>query len=149
MDPAARDTILQIMDDHPDMTVATVRPDGFPQASTVTFVHEGLTVYFACDLTSQKAQNIARDPKVSATIDKPHDDWNEIRGLSLGGLASHVTDEAEVAKVSDLIFQKFPQVADYMTGVSPDSICVVRIDPVAISVLDYSKGFGHCDLVEV
>ena len=29
----------------------------------------------------------------------------------------------------------------------PDDVCIVRVEPTVISVLDYSKGFGHTDLV--
>ena len=29
-----------------DMTIATVRPDGAPQATVVSFAHDGLTLYF-------------------------------------------------------------------------------------------------------
>jgi hypothetical protein len=28
-----------------------------------------------------------------------------------------------------------------------DQVRIFRVDPVVISVLDYSKGFGHTDLV--
>ncbi len=31
----------------------------------------------------------------------------------------------------------------------PEEISVFRIEPKVISVLDYSKGFGHTDLVTV
>jgi hypothetical protein len=35
MDKAIRDQIISIIDDVDDMTIATVREDGYPQASTV------------------------------------------------------------------------------------------------------------------
>ena len=43
-----------------DMTVATVRSDGSPQATVVSFVHDGLLLYFGCGAGSQKAANISR-----------------------------------------------------------------------------------------
>jgi nitroimidazol reductase NimA-like FMN-containing flavoprotein (pyridoxamine 5'-phosphate oxidase superfamily) len=60
------------MDAHRIMTIATLRADGWPQATTVGYAHEGLTLYFLCGLESQKAKNLARDDRVSITID--HDE---------------------------------------------------------------------------
>jgi hypothetical protein len=62
-------------------------------------VNEGLTIYFLCGLESQKAENLARDNRVSLTID--HDTANimAITGLSLAARAYPVTDRAEAEKV--------------------------------------------------
>ena len=30
----------------------------------------------------------------------------------------------------------------------PDQVRIFRLEPVVISVLDYSKGFGHTELIE-
>ena len=43
---------------HKAMTLATIRPDGFLQATMVYYANDGLVLYFATDLTSQKASNI-------------------------------------------------------------------------------------------
>jgi nitroimidazol reductase NimA-like FMN-containing flavoprotein (pyridoxamine 5'-phosphate oxidase superfamily) len=64
------------------MTVATLRPDGWPQATTVGYVNEGLTLYFLCGLDSQKAKNLARDDRVSLTIDHDTADLMRISDFS-------------------------------------------------------------------
>lgn len=51
--------ILALLGGHRIMTIATLRPDGWPQATTVGYATEGLTIYFLCGLHSQKASNIA------------------------------------------------------------------------------------------
>src|SRR5262245_27939539 len=68
MDDAIRQKILTLLDQHRIMTIATLRPDGWPQATTVGYVNDGLTLYFLCGLDSQKAANLARDERVSLTI---------------------------------------------------------------------------------
>jgi nitroimidazol reductase NimA-like FMN-containing flavoprotein (pyridoxamine 5'-phosphate oxidase superfamily) len=60
-----RKKIEQLLNQHRLMTVATNRPDGWPQATTVGYVNEGLTLYFLCGRQSQEAQNLARDNRVS------------------------------------------------------------------------------------
>jgi hypothetical protein len=54
IDGTLRKKILKIPDEHRIMTVATNRPDGWPQATTVGYVNDGLTLYFLCSPQSQK-----------------------------------------------------------------------------------------------
>jgi general stress protein 26 len=148
MDSAIEREIVSILNDANDMTIATVREDGYPQATTVSYVNDGLMIYFGCAAESQKARNIARCPKVSLAINLPYVSWKEIRGLSIGATAALVTDPEELGQVAELMFQKFPQIAAY-APTEIEGIRLFRVTPEIISVLDYSKGFGHTDLVNV
>jgi len=148
MDPALTEEIISILENANDMTIATVREDGYPQATTVSYVNDGLKIYFGCAAGSQKAKNIARNSKVSVTVNLPYASWKEIRGLSIGGRAERVTDSQEVDQVSHLMFEKFPQIAGYAPA-ELEEIVLFRVTPEVISVLDYHKGFGHTDLVKV
>jgi len=148
MNEDLRQKILRLLDEHRIMTVATLRPDGWPQATTVGYVNEGLTIYFLCGLDSQKARNIARDDRISLTIDHDTPDLMAITGLSMAARATAVSDRAEVEKVLRLLPLKY-------AGAPPppiempqwDETRVFRVAPVVISVLDYTKGFGHTDVV--
>jgi nitroimidazol reductase NimA-like FMN-containing flavoprotein (pyridoxamine 5'-phosphate oxidase superfamily) len=148
MDPALTEEIISILDDANDMTIATVRDDGYPQATTVSYVNDGLAIYFGCAAQSQKAKNIARNAKVSLTVSLPYASWKEIRGLSIGGKAEPVIDAEEIDQVVQLMFQKFPQIAPY-APTEMEGIELFRVTPEIISILDYRKGFGHADLVKV
>src|SRR5512139_2079056 len=99
MDEAIRQKILALLDQHRIMTIATVRPDGWPQATTVGYASEGLTLYFLCGPDSQKAANLARDERVSLTIDHDTPDLMAIAGLSMAAHAQAVVDPAEASKV--------------------------------------------------
>jgi general stress protein 26 len=146
MDPALREEVLSVLRGATDMTIATIRPDGYPQATTVSYVSHGLTMYFGCAAESQKAQNIAYNDKVSLTVTLPYFSWEEIRGLSMGGRAEPMTDPNEINRVSELMLRKFPQILQYALA-GKKGVFLVRIIPEVISVLDYRKGFGHTDLV--
>ncbi|MET0530710.1 MAG: pyridoxamine 5'-phosphate oxidase family protein [Microvirga sp.] len=74
MDARLRDEILFILDRASDMMIATIRQDGYPQATTVSFANDGLDIYFGCSEDSQKARNISRNGKVSLTINLPYAD---------------------------------------------------------------------------
>lgn len=99
MDDEIRQKILALLDQHRIMTVATLRPDGWPQATTVGYVNEGLTLYFLCELDSQKARNLAQDDRLSLTIDHDTADLMAITGLSMAARAQVVHDRAEAEKV--------------------------------------------------
>jgi nitroimidazol reductase NimA-like FMN-containing flavoprotein (pyridoxamine 5'-phosphate oxidase superfamily) len=140
--------ILALLDQHRIMTVATLRPDGWPQATTVGYVNEGLTLYFLCGLDSQKAKNLARDDRISLTIDHDTPDLMAITGLSMAARARAVEDRAEAEKVLRMLPLKYPDAPPLpMKMPSPDEVRLFRVTPTVISVLDYSKGFGHTDLV--
>jgi nitroimidazol reductase NimA-like FMN-containing flavoprotein (pyridoxamine 5'-phosphate oxidase superfamily) len=148
MDDEIRRKILTLLDQHRIMTVATLRPDGWPQATTVGYVNEGLTLYFLCGLDSQKAKNLERDDRVSLTIDHDTADLTAITGLSMAARAHAVNDRTEAEKVLSMLPLKYPEAEPLPIKMpSADEVRLFRITPLVISVLDYSKGFGHTDLV--
>ena len=150
MDERVKKTILSLLDEHRIMTVATLRPDGWPQATTVGYVNEGLTLYFLCGLESQKAANLTKDDRVSLTIDHDTSDLMGITGLSMAARAHVVTDREEAEKVLRMLPLKYPKDTK-LPGPMPtvDQVRVFRLTPMVISILDYTKGFGHTDLVSV
>jgi len=148
MNEEIKKKILTLLDQHRIMTIATMRPDGWPQATTVGYVNEGLTLYFLCGLDSQKAKNLARDDRVSLTIDDDTPDVMAITGLSMAAHAQAVVDPIKAGEVLRMLPLKYPeQVPLPVPMPTPADVRIFRVTPTVISVLDYSKGFGHTDLV--
>jgi hypothetical protein len=71
MDSETHAQIIEILDTVNDMTIATLRSDGFPQANVVSFVHANLKIYFMTVAGSQKALNLLHSDKVSGTVTRP------------------------------------------------------------------------------
>lgn len=147
MDEQIRSKIRNILERHRIMTIATLRPDGWPQATTVGYVNDGLTLYFLCGPESQKASNLARDDRVSLTIDDDTSDLMAITGLSMAAHAQAVSDTAEADRVLSMLPAKYPAQTLPVPMPKPEDVRLFRVTPTVISVLDYSKGFGHTDLV--
>jgi nitroimidazol reductase NimA-like FMN-containing flavoprotein (pyridoxamine 5'-phosphate oxidase superfamily) len=150
MDDALKRKILDLLAGHRIMTVATLRPDGWPQATTVGFVHRELTLWFLCGLASQKASNLALDNRVSITIDHDTPDLMTIRGLSMAARAWRVTDRAEAAQVLHMLPTRYPDAPPSTRRLpmpGPDQVAIFRVEPEVVSVLDYTLGFAHTDLV--
>ena len=152
LNPAAQRRILDIMERARDMTLATIRPDGYPQATTISYVNDGLTIYAAVGLGSQKASNIQANSKVSGTINLDYARWSDIRGLSFGASASFVEGTEAMAEIGDKILRKFPEAKAFALEASAPpwpGLLFLRIEPQVISLLDYSAGFGHTELYQV
>ena len=141
--------VLDLLARHNILTLATVREDGYPHATTVAYVSEGLTIYISASPQSQKVRNIQRNPRVSLTIDHDYEDWNHIKGLSLAGTASFLDDAAEIRHVYTLLRRKFPQLESVPVPEDSAAITLLKVRPQVFSLIDYEKGFGHADLVRV
>ena len=146
MTPTMRKHVLDLMKRHKTMTIATVRGDGYPQATTVTYANDGLVIYFGCGRTAQKVRNIKRSSKVSLTIDRDYRDWSEIKGLSMAANAHVLKDRTEIQHAMAVLAKKFPQWAQ-LSAEDRRVIHFIKVVPKVISILDYAKGFGHTDLV--
>jgi len=142
------------------MALGTVRPDGWPQVTSVGYVNDGFLLYCFVASNSQKHANILRDGRVSITVCSDVSNPLEITGLSLAGHAAVVDDRREYDFVSGLRLKRYPEYATLPSSVAgeaaaarispqppPDSVVLLRITPEVFSVLDYSKGFGHSDLI--
>ena len=148
MDDEIRTKILGLLQQHRIMSIATLRPDGWPQATTVSYANEGFTLYFLCSPYSQKAENLSRDSRVSLTIDHDASDIMAITGLSMAAYAHPVEDPAEVQRIMRMLAGKYPEQASLPGPLPrPEDVRVYCLTPHVISVLDYRKGFGHTDLV--
>jgi PPOX class probable F420-dependent enzyme len=147
MQDEIRRKILTLLGDHRVMTVATLRPDGWPQATTVGYAYDGLTLYFLCGPDSQKAANLARDNRISLTIDHDTPDVMAITGLSMAAHAKAVDDPAEADRILRMLMLRYPEQTVPLPMPKAEDVRVFRVTPTVISLIDYSKGFGHTDLV--
>jgi general stress protein 26 len=142
MDHDLKTKILKILDRHRLMSVATNRPDGWPQATTVGYANIGLTLYFCCRPQTQKARNLTRDSRISLAIADDGADPMTIAGLSMAAEAKLENDPAEISKATSLLYLKFP-------AFEHNETLVYRVTPKVISVIDYTEGFGDTELIDV
>jgi nitroimidazol reductase NimA-like FMN-containing flavoprotein (pyridoxamine 5'-phosphate oxidase superfamily) len=140
--------IVDLLNQHRIMAIATNRPDGWPQATTVSYANDGLVIYCLVARDSQKYVNIKRDPRVGLAIAKDYPQPLQIKGLSIAARAVEVTDQGEIDHVAEVLLARYPE---YKVKPRPDPAAVpmLRLTPEIVSILDYSKGFGHSDLVKV
>lgn len=142
------DKAVAILNEHRVMSIATVRPDGWPQATMVGYANDGILIYFIVSRSSQKLANIARDNRVAFTIGREFDDPSSIRALSIAAHASEVRDESQRKHAIAMLLERHPGLRT-LKPPTPDHSAVMRAKPELITILDYTKGFGHADLLTV
>ena len=66
----------------------------------------------------------------------------------MGGIAEPVSDTQDIERVGNLFTRKFSQ----LSGFRPEDLlwtAFFRVTPKVISVIDYTKGFGRSELIEL
>jgi nitroimidazol reductase NimA-like FMN-containing flavoprotein (pyridoxamine 5'-phosphate oxidase superfamily) len=148
VDQTLRRMILDLLDTNRILTITTNRPDGWPQATIVGYANDAERIYVIVARAGQKYTNIMRDNRVSLAIGGDSPDPMRIKGLSMAARATEVTDAAERQAAVALMLRRYLEYAG-MTPPDENSIALLRILPDVVSLLDYTKGFGHADLVRL
>jgi nitroimidazol reductase NimA-like FMN-containing flavoprotein (pyridoxamine 5'-phosphate oxidase superfamily) len=139
---------IEILDAHRLMAISTVMPDGWPQATLVGFANDGLLIYFVISRAGQKFANIQRDQRVAIAVGRDVEDPMAIRELSIAAEASEVTDPKQREHAIDLILNRRPSMKK-MKRPDPATAAVMRAACRIITISDYSKGFGHADIISM
>ncbi|WP_167086737.1 pyridoxamine 5'-phosphate oxidase family protein [Massilia frigida] len=150
--PAAQALAAKILAAVTDLTLASIRDDGTPHASTVSFAADGLVLYVAIALDSHKAHNLRTHPQVALTVNAPYRGWQEIQGLSMDAMAEMIHEPVEAQRAATALLARFPAFADVVANTAAlpwPGMLFVRITPLALSLLDYTKGFGHTDFFDL
>ena len=149
MDQASRDFALDVLNQAKDITLATIRPDGYPQATVVNYVNEGLIIYVGVDKNSQKVSNVLHCEKVSLTVNGKYSDWQHVHSLSMGGHAEILTDLTECQRIEAAMDAKFPDIGEWAHSDQNHLVVFLKITPTVVSLLNYEKGVGHAELETV
>jgi nitroimidazol reductase NimA-like FMN-containing flavoprotein (pyridoxamine 5'-phosphate oxidase superfamily) len=139
---------IEILDENRLMALSTVRTDGWPQATFVGYANEGLLLYFVVSRQSQKFANIQKDDRVSLVIGRDFHDPSTIKALSIAAHASEVTDAEQRKRAVHLLLDRHPGLRN-LEPPEPSHSAVMRAYPAVVTILDYSKGFGHADVLTV
>ena len=142
--PEAR--VNAILARHHLMSVATLRADGWPQATLVNYLADGLALYFLVAQDSQKHVNIVADPRVSIAIGG--DDQGPPQGLSLAGKASAIDNPQWVDALNRRIWGT-PEFARFEPHPAGRGVVLLRFMPMWVSLIDYGSPPGRIQLFAV
>jgi uncharacterized protein YhbP (UPF0306 family) len=147
VDREPRRQVLQYLEHHQTLTLATVGPEG-PWAAALFYVSDGFDLYWLSDPQTRHSQNIAHTPRVAVTIQEDFQDWRVIQGIQMEGSAEQVGAQAEAAGPMGLYAAKYPFLGDWRNP--PPALAkalgtarVYRFRPSRVLFVDNTKGFGH------
>ncbi len=109
-------------------TVATVMPDGSPEATLVWIETDGTYVYFNTAVHRVKARNLQRDPRVAIVVydcDDPYSEVLAIRGrveMILEGADEHIDKLSRMYEGKPFTFR--PTETRVIVKVTPERIHV-------------------------
>jgi hypothetical protein len=147
----AREEIRRMLEAHNTLTLASVQ-DGMPWAATVFYASDDkLNLYFVSDQRTRHARDMAANPAVALAINADVDNWNDVRGLQIEGVAARV-EGAERARALAIYLARFLSVkALFETPRSADEQAIAqrlkntdfwRVTPRFIRLIDNGRGFG-------
>ena len=152
MPAALRQRVAAYLREHHVMTLATYGSEGL-WAAAVFYVDDGHNLFFLSSPTSRHCRNLAKSPRVSATIQKDYVDWPEIKGVQLEGIASEIGGEEE-QRARRLYGEKFPVIrrpaqAPAALAKAMGKVRWYKVVPERLYFIDNSAGFGHRDAIEL
>lgn len=146
--PAVLTAAVGMIDQRHVMAIATVRPDGWPQNTIVGYANDELTIYFLIFRASQKFANIAHDDRVAIAIGEEPSDISFAEAVYASARAAEVTDAQERDKAWQLLVKRHPNLGG--RGMPDEAVtAIMRAQCEHVSVLDYSKGLGHTDAIDL
>ena len=147
-----RRSIADYLAGHHVMTLATQSADG-PWAAAVFYANDGDRLLFLSSPTSRHCQNLALDPRCSATIHENYHDWSRIKGIQLEGLVIEARgEERDLAR--RLYAQKFPFVGQLVDAPASLVSALARVHwyvllPKRMYFIDNSRGLGHREHIDL
>jgi nitroimidazol reductase NimA-like FMN-containing flavoprotein (pyridoxamine 5'-phosphate oxidase superfamily) len=140
------DDIIAILESNRLMAISTLMPNGWPQTTVVGYANDGLLIYFIVSLAGQKFANIRRDQRVAIAISRDYDDPCQIKELSIAAEASEVTDVDQREHAIEMLLERRPSMKK-LERPNPATAAVMRAVMRIVTISDYTKGFGHADVV--
>lgn len=134
--------VAAFLGEHRKTQLATLRPDGTPHLVAMFYgIAEGRIAFWTYR-ASQKARNLARDPRVTCLVESG-EDYFELRGVQVTGTVIPIDDLAGVIEVGRLIGARMPDVpADALDAYVAHAAAkrtAYLVEPVRLASWDHRK----------
>jgi PPOX class probable F420-dependent enzyme len=124
------------------LQLATINPDGTPHLVTMFYVMLGGRIAFWTYRASQKARNLARDPRVTCLVETG-EEYFDLRGVQVVGRVVAVEDPAVVLEIGRgiaTVMAGMPagELEEYVAHTARKRVGYV-VDPVRVISWDHRK----------
>jgi uncharacterized protein YhbP (UPF0306 family) len=141
MSPAKADIelpqhVLEYLEQHATITLATASASGVPRAATLLYVNHGPLLYMWVRPNTTTARHVEQNSLVSFAIDDYAEDWRQTKGIQGNGECQVVLGGEEIARAALLFGQKFPNVS---SGSSTMGIYFLKLTATQLRFIDNTK----------
>ena len=124
------------------LQLATINADGTPHLVTMFYTMQGGRIAFWTYRTSQKARNLARDPRVTCLVETG-EEYFDLRGVQVVGRVETVEDPAAILEIGRGIAGVMAGMADgaldeYVAHTARKRLGYL-VDPVRVISWDHRK----------
>jgi PPOX class probable F420-dependent enzyme len=124
------------------LQLATINPDGTPHLVTMYYALDGGRITFWTYRSSQKARNLARDPRVTCLVETG-EQYFDLRGVQVRGRVRPVDDPARVREIGRRIAavmagQDAGELDDYVEHAARKRVGYV-VEPERVASWDHAK----------
>ncbi len=145
------DAVRDFLAAHNTLTLATTNADGAPHACDLFYAYADDAFFFLSDPKTRHIQNLAREPRVSATIHGAARGWQDVRGVQIDGTAARVDDRAERARAFAQYLVKYAFVREFLPSVEMlgraheifGVVDVFKLTPRWLRWIDNAEAFGY------
>lgn len=121
---------------------------GAVHAASLMYALDGFSLFWMSDPESRHSQELARNPRVAATIAPDYTDFAAIRGLQIAGTAVRLTSAGDILHGTALMLGRYGFLRALAAG--PESLRnafsrggFYRLQPETITLIDNTVKFGH------
>lgn len=143
-----RQVLVQYLRSHHAMTLATSGENG-PWAAAVFYANEGPDFYFLSAAHTRHSVDLARDPRVAATIQDDCSSWLLIKGVQMSGTVARLegAEREHAIRQYDLKFQGILDAARMPLKIAEalQKVSWYRLRAERLRFVDNAQGFGHRD----
>ncbi|GAB3871459.1 PPOX class F420-dependent oxidoreductase [Kibdelosporangium lantanae] len=123
--------LWDLLRDNRTGTLVTIKRDGRPQLSPVSFTYDGETIRISSTDDRAKVRNLRRDPRVSFYVPGPgYDGYIVVEGTATLSEVAAAPDDAAVDELVDVyraIGGEHPDWDEYRVAMVTDKRLVIRI----------------------
>ena len=133
--------VTELLRSQNTLALATSGADGSPRlAPLFYFPGEDLRLYWFSSSSSEHARNLKRDSSAAVSIFRPTDQWKQICGVQMRGIAAVVTDRARRKVISQAYTDYFQLGTLFQTTMLRNRL--YEFQPSWLRYIDNSGRFG-------
>lgn len=120
------------------LTLACIRPDHWPQATTLGYLSEGLNLYIRVARASHTFTNLLGDDRASIAVRTTGGGYGEGVGVTMTGRFHPVEDASEIGRLEAEMTRRYPDIHLYCPSGQPS--VVLKFTPHLITAVGIADG---------